>query len=123
MTVFDLIVAVAVACVPLLAAWIASTVVPWIKARTTAEQRKTLMMLVRSAVRAAEQVFKGKEGETVNGEKLEYAKEHLKADLKASGEKIPDETVIEEYIEAAVLELHVKQDWSLDQPLEAGGAG
>jgi len=119
----DVITAMAVACVPLLAAWITSQVIPWIRARTTAEQRRTLMMLVRSAVRAAEQVFKNAQGDGVNEEKLAYAKKHVKADLQSAGARIPDDAVIAEYIEAAVLELRVRQEWALDQQLEDGGAG
>lgn len=110
----EVITAIAVACVPLLATWITTQAIPWLKARTTAEQRKTLMMLVRSAVRAAEQVFKGQQGETVSTEKLAYAKIHVIADLQAAGEKVPEEAQLVGCIEAAVLELTVRQEWALE---------
>lgn len=110
----EVLTAIAAACVPLLATWITVHVIPRIKASTTAEQRRRLMQAVRSAVRAAEQVFKGKEGDGVNAEKLAYAKAHASADLKDAGEKVPDEHVLVGYIEAAVMEMQTKRDWGLD---------
>jgi len=116
--IIEILTAVILAVIPLLAAWITSQAIPWIKARTTAEQRKTLMMLVRSAVRAAEQVFKGKQGDGIGAEKLEYAKAHVRADLRAEGAKIPDDYILEEYIEAAMLELAIRQEWALTETVE-----
>ena len=98
--------AVAMAAAPLLAAWITSTVVPWIKARTTGEQRRNLMMLVRLAVQAAQQKFQGKgRGKERN--------DYVRAMLKSEGMAL-DEEKVDELIEAAVLELRIKQDWALE---------
>jgi len=113
----DILAAVVLAVIPLLTTWITSQVIPWLKARTTAERRKTLMMLARSAVRAAEQVFKGTRGEGAGAEKLTYAKNQVVADLQAAGEKVPEEALLVQYIEAAVLELTIRQEWALEHGL------
>ena len=105
----DVITAIAAVCVPLLATWVTSRVIPWIKARTTAEQRKNLMALVRTVVRAAEQVFKGATGEGAGAEKKGFVIAHLRAEgVTASDEALSN------MIEAAVLELHVKREWALE---------
>ena len=66
--------AFAVACVPLLATWITTQVIPWLKARTTGEQRKNLRELVKELVYAAEQLFKT----GVIEDRLEYVQGRLK---------------------------------------------
>jgi len=99
----DIITAIAVACVPLLGTWIASVVIPWIKARTTAEQRKNLMAIVRTAVRAAQQMLKDRSGE----EKRAWVEAHVRAE----GVTVSDKE-LRGLIEEAVLEIHIKEDWA-----------
>jgi len=106
----DFIIAVAVACVPLLAAWVTSQAVPWIRARTTAEQRRNIMRLVRTAVYAAQQIFK--DMANAGAEKKQYVKDMLKVE----GVRLP-ESVIDEMIEAAVLEMHAREKWGLAGPV------
>ena len=106
----DILIAVAVACVPLLAAWVTSQAVPWIKARTTAEQRRNIMRLVRTAVYAAQQIFK--DAVNAGAEKKQYVKDMLKVE----GVRLP-ESVIDEMIEAAVLEMHAREKWGLTGPV------
>jgi len=107
MGILDFLTAVAVACVPLVATWISAGAVPWIRARTTAEQRKNLLALCRLAVEAAEQIFKG---EGKGAERKEYAG----TILRSQGVRL-DEDTMNEYIEAAVLELRMRQGWGLTE--------
>ena len=103
---------VAVALLSMLAAWITTQAVPWIKARTTAEQRRMAQRLVKTAVYAAEQLYKGSgRGE----EKLRYVQQRL----KDAGIKL-DTAVVAEMIEAAVLELAIKREWGLAAGEEEG---
>jgi len=98
---------VAVAVLSLLAAWITTQAVPWIRARTTAEQRRVAQQLIRTAVHAAEQLFKGHgRGE----EKLRYVERRL----EEAGVKL-DTALVADMIEAAVLELAAKREWGLEQ--------
>jgi len=94
---------IAVAVLSLLAVWVTTHVVPWIKARTTAEQRRVAKQLVKTAVYAAEQLYKGTGR---GGEKLRY----VEGRLADAGIKL-DVDVITDMIEAAVLELAIKRDW------------
>jgi|GEM_PF-869588 len=94
---------IAVAVLSLLAAWVTTQVIPWIKARTTTEQRRVARQLIQTAVYAAEQLYKGAgRGE----EKLRY----VEGRLADAGIKL-DVDVVTDMIEAAVLELAVKREW------------
>jgi len=81
--------------------------VPWIKARTTAEQRKNLLALIRLAVEAAEQLWRAGVIEDGKGKK-----EYVNRILRKQGVRL-DEEILSEYIEAAVMELRIKQEWGL----------
>lgn len=97
---------IAMALLSLLAAWITTQVIPWIKARTTAEQRRVAQALVKTAVYAAEQLYKGSgKGE----EKLQY----VISRLESVGIKL-DAKVIIDMIEEAVLGLPIKSSWALE---------
>ena len=97
---------VAAAVLSLLAVWITTHVVPWIKARTTAEQRRVAQALVKTAVYAAEMLFRGSgQGEA----KLQYVKDRL----AAAGVAL-DTRLITDMIEEAVLELAIRRDWTLE---------
>jgi len=103
---------VAVAVLSLVAAWITTQVVPWIKARTTAEQRRMAKQLIQTAVYAAEQLYQGGgRGE----EKLRYVERRL----EDAGIKL-DMDVVTDMIEAAVLELAIKREWGLAGDEEDG---
>jgi len=118
----DIIVALAVATIPALGAWITSQVIPWIKARTTAEQRKNLMALVRTAVAGAEQIFKqeAQAAESVAAKKdvNRKKKQFVRERLQAEGVTLPPDE-IGTMIEAAVLELRIKREWRTDDAIEA----
>ena len=64
------------AVIGLLAALITYRVVPWIKAKTTNEQRAYIRALVKAGVYAAEQIYKT---EGMGAKKMEYVKEYLQA--------------------------------------------
>jgi len=106
---------VAVAVLTLLAAWITTQAVPWIKARTTAEQRRVAKQLVKTAVYAAEQLFKGSERGT---EKLQYVEKRL----AEAGVKLDTEQIVD-MIEEAVLELAIKREWGLEKGLDGDAEG
>ena len=123
--VVDIITAVAIATVPALATaiavWVKNVIIPLIKAHTTKQQRENLMALVRMAVAATEQVFKVKQAETtepLGTEKLA----HAKGILFDNGVDIT-KAEIECMIEAAVLELTVKQDWGLTPTVNVNTLG
>lgn len=63
------------AVIALLAALVTYKLVPWIKARTTAEQQAMLGAMVRTLVYAAEQLYGAGHG----AEKLDYVIEELRA--------------------------------------------
>ena len=69
------------------------------------------MRLVRTAVAAAQQIFA--DAVSAGGEKKHYVKKMLAIE----GVTLPD-AVVDEMIEAAVLELRVKQDWALGKQAE-----
>jgi len=101
---------IAVAVLSLLATWITTRAIPWIKARTTAEQRRVAQGLVKTAVYAAEQLY---QGHGRGAEKLQYVMGRLEsAGLKWDVQSIMD------MIEEAALELTIRRDWAL----EHGGA-
>jgi len=101
----DIIIGIAVAVIPLLATWITTQVIPWIKARTTAEQRRVAQALVQTAVYAAEQLHKS----GVIEDRLEYVKDWLKDKLKLDAEQL------RAMIEAAVMELRIKEEWAFGE--------
>ncbi len=69
------ITAIVNAVIALIAAVISVFVIPWIKSKTTAQQREELVAWVKIAVAAAEQIYKGdKRGE----EKKQYVLDFLK---------------------------------------------
>lgn len=62
------------AVIALIAAVVSAFVIPWIKSKTTAQQREDLIAWVKIAVAAAEQIYKGeKRGE----EKKQYVLDFL----------------------------------------------
>lgn len=85
------------AVIALAVAIITAFVLPWIKGRTTAQEREELLAWVDIAVAAAQQLFHDQEGHV----RLNYALEFL-AD---KGYKA-DDLAIREAVEAAVLKLH-----------------
>lgn len=86
------------AMIALLAAIISVFVIPWIKSKTTAQQREDLIAWTKIAVSAAEQIYKGDgRGE----EKKQYALDFL----KANGFSV-DEKSVNAAIEAAVKQLN-----------------
>ena len=97
---------ISVAMLSLLAAWVTTRVIPWIKARTTAEQRRVAQALVKTAVYAAEQLYKG---DGRGAEKRQYVMERL----EAVGLKWDAQTIMD-MIEEAALELTIKKDWALE---------
>lgn len=80
----------------LIAALITAFVIPWIKSKTTAQQREKMMTIVRLAVEAAEQLFDKDAGEA--------KKQYVVRYLAEQGYEI-DES-LNNTIEALVLELH-----------------
>ena len=83
--------------VSLLAAFVAVFFIPWIRSKTTAEQRKEIADWVKIAVAAAEQLYQGSgRGE----EKKQYVLEWLYGNGLAV-----DESQLDAMIEAAVYEL------------------
>lgn len=86
------------AVIALIAAIVTAFVVPWIKSRTTAQQREDLIAWIKIAVSAAEQIYKGeKRGE----EKKQYVLDFL----ENNGFSIDDDSV-NAAIEAAVKQLN-----------------
>lgn len=84
------------AIIAILAAFMVCYVVPWIKSKTTANERENLLAWVDIAVAAAQQLYYQQSGE----KRLTYALEFL----EGKGFVI-DETVVDA-VEAAVLKLH-----------------
>jgi len=90
------------AVIALVAVLITAVLVPWVRARTTAQQRDNLQVWVRIAVSAAEQLFAGSGR---GAEKKKFAKNFL----RSRGFKVNDRDVSEAVhamLEAAVLELN-----------------
>jgi hypothetical protein len=86
------------AVIALLAAGVSVFLIPWIKSKTTDEQRKELLEWVKIGVAAAEQLYTGQgRGE----EKKQYVLEFL----KSQGFTV-DEEAINAAIEAAVNQLN-----------------
>lgn len=85
------------AVVALAVAIITAFVLPWIRSRTTTEQRKELLAWVDIAVAAAQQLYHQCSGE----QRLQYALSLL----EERGFNVNDGTVVDA-VEAAVLKLH-----------------
>ena len=85
------------AVIALLAALITAFVIPWLKRKTSAQEREELLRWVEIAVAAAEQIWDSTQGE-----------EKKKAELAFLREKgfTFSESEIDSAIEAAVLKLH-----------------
>ena len=83
------------AVIALIAAIISVFLIPWIKANTTEQQRKTMLELIKIAVAAAEQIY---EGEGRGEEKKKYVLDFL----ASKGIAVDDEAVnaaIESYVQ------------------------
>lgn len=86
------------AVIALIAAVISAFVIPWIKSKTTSQQREDLIAWVKIAVAAAEQIYKGdKRGE----EKKQYVLDFL----TKNGFSVNEDSV-NAAIEAAVKQLN-----------------
>lgn len=85
------------AVIALAVAIITAFVLPWLKSKTTAEQRKELLVWVDIAVAAAQQLYHQLDGK----ERLTYAL----TILEEKGFDINDGAVVDA-VEAAVLKLH-----------------
>jgi len=92
------ITAVINAVVALIAAVITAFVIPWIKSKTTSQQREELVAWTKIAVSAAEQIYKGDQR---GAEKKQYVLDFL----AKNGFSIDDEAV-DAAIEAAVKQLN-----------------
>lgn len=86
------------AVIALAAAVITAFVIPWIKSRTTAQQREDLISWVKIAVSAAEQIYKG---DKRGAEKKQYVLDFLESNGLTF-----DEEVVNAAIEAAVKQLN-----------------
>ena len=89
-TILEAIIAFAVAI-------ITAFVIPWLKSKTTAEQREDLLKWVDIAVAAAQQLFHQMDGSA----RLEYALSLL----EEKGYDVNDD-IVKDAVEAAVLKLH-----------------
>lgn len=76
---------------------VSAFVIPWLKGKTTAQQREDLLKWVDIAVAAAQQLFHQCSGQ----ERLEYALEVL-----ANKGYDVDSVIVRDAVEAAVLKLH-----------------
>lgn len=86
------------AVVALIAAVITAFVIPWIKSKTTAQQREELIAWTKIAVSAAEQMYKGNQR---GSEKKQYVLDFL----EKNGFTV-DEVAVNAAIEAAVKQLN-----------------
>ena len=84
----------------LLAALITYKLIPWIKAKTTAEQRNLLMAITSTLVFAAEQLYGAGNGE----EKLDYVVAQLE-DRGFTADRAAIEAIVKDYTE----ELHKRK--------------
>jgi len=92
------------ALIALAAAIILRYVIPWLREKTTAQERENMLAWVDIAVMAAQQLYYHLDGET----RLEYALDLL----RSKGFDVNDAAVLDA-VEAAVLKLHqglVKSD-------------
>lgn len=86
------------AAIALIAAVVTAFVVPWIKSKTTAQQREDLIAWVKIAVAAAEQIYKG---DKRGAEKKQYVLDFL----EDNGFSVDNDSV-NAAIEAAVKQLN-----------------
>ena len=84
--------------IALAAAIVSTVIIPWIRSKTTTQQREALMAWVKIAVEAAEQIFSG---EGRGDEKKKY----VAAFLEEKGFKI-DGRSVDAAIEAAVRQIN-----------------
>ena len=98
----------AVGILALLAMFISSWLVPWIRSKVSQTQQEIISAGANIVVYAAEQLFGTKKGE----EKLAYATERLQNILSKYHIKI-DNSALRPYIEAAVKALKFEQDSSI----------
>lgn len=84
--------------IAVICAVISITVIPWIKAKTTAEQRKAFLAYVDTVVKYCEQMYDTCEGGTKKHAALDIIKKKYGVDF--------DSDEIETAIEASVLKLH-----------------
>lgn len=84
----------------LVAVLIICYLIPWIKTKTTAQQRENIYFWVKMACSAAEQLYKSGEGQ----KKKQYVLEFLH-----SKELTVDEDELDKMIEAVVLEIN--KEW------------
>ena len=85
------------ALIALLGAVAVRRVLPWVEAKTTAEERENLLRWVEIAVGAAQQLYHQSQG----SKRLEYALELL----ESKGFNV-DDRAVRDAVEAAVLKLH-----------------
>lgn len=85
------------ALIALCAAIISVFVIPWIKSKTTVQDRETLLAWVNIAVSAAEQIY--------STSQAREKKQYVLAFLESKGYALDDKE-IDSTIEAAVLKLH-----------------
>lgn len=85
------------AAIALLAALISAFVIPWLKSKTTAQDRETMLQWVEIAVAAAQQLYHQMDGAE--------RKRYVRAFLASKGYSV-DDAEIDSAIEAAVLRLH-----------------
>ena len=85
----------------LVAVLIICYLIPWIKTKTTAQQRDNIYFWVKMACSAAEQIFKSGEGQ----KKKQYVLEFLR-----SKNLTFDEDELDKMIEAVVLEIN--REWA-----------
>lgn len=88
--------------IPLLGAIITYILVPWVKQKTTKEQRENIYFWVKIAVGAAEQIYNGKGQGKIK-------KEYVIDFLTSKGININIQE-LDTLIEAAVKELNIMQD-------------
>ncbi len=86
------------AVIALIAAVVTAFIIPWIKSKTTVQQREDLIAWVKIAVAAAEQIYKG---EKRGAEKKQYVLDFL----KDNGFSVDSDSV-NAAIEAAVKQLN-----------------
>ena len=95
--------AIGTAIITILAALVVNFLIPYIKAKTTKEQRETAVILVRAAVLAAEQIF----NKTGQGQEKKI---YVLNFLQSRGLKIT-EAELDVLIEAAVKEFNMRIDF------------
>ena len=103
-TVLEAVIALAVAI-------ITAFVIPWVKGKTTAQEREDLLTWVDIAVAAAQQLFHKMDGAT----RLRYALEML----EEKGFDVND-GVLQDAVEAAVLKLHQQMKENEGTPGKTG---